>query len=144
MIFAAFDLSPLTACINCSFFYIYQQLIFNDPAIWVADDWHVTTTVVFGLVFSTMPRDWPGRKSQIRSSLCRVRRKTLAQSTSHTHTHTTILRPSWTLSRTTQVSRHQKGKTTKVKPMWIYWSNSQWVAVASAGPYANLHLDPDT
>jgi len=26
------------------------------------------------------------------------------------HTHTTILRPSWILSRTTQVSRHQKGK----------------------------------
>jgi len=28
-----------------------------------------------------------------------------------THTHTTILRPSWTLSRTTPVSRHQKGQT---------------------------------
>jgi len=28
----------------------------------------------------------------------------------HTHTHT-VLRPSWILSRTTQVSRHHKGKT---------------------------------
>jgi len=27
-----------------------------------------------------------------------------------------------------------------VKTIWIYWSNRHWVAVASAGPYANLHL----
>jgi len=40
----------------------------------------------------------------------------------HTQTHTTILCPSWILSGTTQVSRHQKGKTKKVKPIWIYWS----------------------
>jgi len=26
--------------------------------------------------------------------------------------------------------------TRKVKPIWIYWSKKQWVAVASAGPYA--------
>jgi len=26
------------------------------------------------------------------------------------------------LSGTTQVSRYQKGKTRKVKPIWIYWS----------------------
>ena len=25
-------------------------------------------------------------------------------------------------------------------PVWIYWSKRQWVSVASAGPYANLHL----
>ena len=29
----------------------------------------------------------------------------------HTHTHTTILRPSWILSRTARMSQHQKGKT---------------------------------
>jgi len=29
----------------------------------------------------------------------------------HTHTHTTVLWPSWTMSGTTQVSQHQKGKT---------------------------------
>jgi len=29
----------------------------------------------------------------------------------HTHTHTTVLRPSWTLYRTTQMSQHQEGKT---------------------------------
>ena len=29
----------------------------------------------------------------------------------HTHTHTTVLRPSWTSSGTTWVSQHQKGKT---------------------------------
>jgi len=48
------------------------------------------------------------------------------------HTHTNILWSSWIMSRTTWVSRHQKDKTKR-------W----WVAVASAGPYACLHLDPD-
>ena len=28
----------------------------------------------------------------------------------------------------------------KAKPIWIYWSKRLWVAVASARPYANLHL----
>jgi len=28
-----------------------------------------------------------------------------------------------TVSGTTRVSRFQKGKTRKVKPIWIYWSN---------------------
>ena len=30
--------------------------------------------------------------------------------------------------------------TRKVKPIWIYWSKRWWVAVVSAGPYANLYL----
>jgi len=30
-----------------------------------------------------------------------------------------------------------------VKQSGFYWSKRQWVAVASAGPYASLHLDPD-
>jgi len=46
----------------------------------------------------------------------------------------------WVLSGTTQVSQYQKGKTREEKPIWIYWSKREWVAVASAGPYANLHL----
>jgi len=45
------------------------------------------------------------------------------------HTHTTILRPSWILSGTIRVSRHQKGNTRKVD---------------HSGSYAYLHLDPDT
>jgi len=64
--------------------------------------------------------------------------------TSAPNTHTTILWPSWILSRTTRVSWHQKGKTRKVKPILIYWSTRYWVAVASTEPYANLHLNPDT
>jgi len=40
----------------------------------------------------------------------------------HTYMHTTVLQPSWILSRTTRVSRHQKNKTRKVKPIWIYWN----------------------
>jgi len=40
----------------------------------------------------------------------------------HTRTHTTVLQPSWILSGTIRMSRHQKGKTRKVKPICIYWS----------------------
>jgi len=46
-------------------------------------------------------------------------------------------------SRTTWVSRasrHQKSWTILVKPIWIYYSKRQWVTVASAVQYANLHL----
>ena len=43
------------------------------------------------------------------------------------------------LSGTTRVSRYQKGKNQS----GFYWSKRQWVAVASAGPYASLHLAPD-
>jgi len=46
-------------------------------------------------------------------------------------------------SRITWVSQHQKSRTILVKPIWVYWSKRQRVAVASAGPYANLHLTPD-
>jgi len=38
------------------------------------------------------------------------------------HTHATILQPSWILPGSTWVSQHQKVKTMKVKPIWIYWS----------------------
>jgi len=41
------------------------------------------------------------------------------------------------LSVITQLSRYQKGKTNL-----DYLSKRQWVAVASAGPYTNLHLTP--
>jgi len=41
-------------------------------------------------------------------------------SLTHTHAHTTILQLFWILSGTTRVSQHQKGKTRKVKPIWIY------------------------
>ena len=42
-------------------------------------------------------------------------------------------------SGTTRVSRYQTGKNQSA----FYWSKRQWVAVASAGPYASLHLTPD-
>jgi len=41
----------------------------------------------------------------------------------------------WILFGTTRVGRYQK-------PIWSSWNKRQWVAVASAGPYANLHLTP--
>jgi len=58
-----------------------------------------------------------------------------------THTHTQSFYrsfgiclgpPGWAGTR--------KVKTRKVKPIWIYWSKRQWVAVASAGQYASLYL----
>ena len=40
----------------------------------------------------------------------------------NTHTHTTVLLLFWNMSETTRVSRYQKGKPGKLKPIWIYWS----------------------
>ena len=56
----------------------------------------------------------------------------LAYTRTHTHTRLTALHlglPGWAGTR-------------KVKPIWIYWSKRQWVAVASAGLYASMHLAP--
>ena len=60
--------------------------------------------------------------------------KMLYPTTTITHTHTRLTAlfpalPEWAGTR-------------KVKPVWFYWSKRQWVAVASAGPYASLHLAP--
>jgi len=56
---------------------------------------------------------------------------------------TTILRLSRFCLGLPRWAGYQKGKTRKVKPIWIYWSKRKWVAVASVGPYANLELVPD-
>ena len=55
----------------------------------------------------------------------------------HTHTHTHPF--NGPLSRTTWVSQYQKGKTN----LDFTEAKRQRVAVASAGPYASLHLAPD-
>ena len=60
---------------------------------------------------------------------------TLFLTHTHTHTHTRLTAlfpgvPRWAGTR-------------KVKTSEFYWSKRQWVAVASAGPYASLHLAPD-
>ena len=64
----------------------------------------------------------------------------------HTHTHTQPFYcssgicpgpPGWAGTGTRKV------KPGRVKPIWIYWSKRKWVAVASAGLYASLHLIPD-
>jgi len=50
----------------------------------------------------------------------------------HTHTRVTALcpgLPGWAGTR-------------KINQSGFYWSKRQWVAVASAGPYASLHLAP--
>ena len=55
----------------------------------------------------------------------------------HTHTRTHLL--NGLLSGTIGVSRYEKGKTN----VDFTEAKRQWVAVASAGPYASLHLTPD-
>jgi len=47
------------------------------------------------------------------------------------------------MSGTTRVSRYQKGKIRKVKTNLDLLEQEKWVAVASAGLYASLHLNPD-
>jgi len=37
-------------------------------------------------------------------------------------TYTTVLMLFWNMSGTTHVSRYQKGKPGRLKPIWIYWS----------------------
>jgi len=53
----------------------------------------------------------------------------------HTHTHTRL--------RALFLGLPRWAGTRKVKPIWFYWSKRQWVAVASAGLYAGLHLAPN-
>jgi len=56
----------------------------------------------------------------------------------HTHTHTHSFNGHF--SGTTHVSRYQKGKTNLD---FTEARDRQWVAMASAGLYASLHLAPD-
>ena len=51
----------------------------------------------------------------------------------HTHSRLTALFP----------GLPGRAGTRKVKPIWILLKQRQWVAMASAGPYASLHLAPD-
>ena len=49
----------------------------------------------------------------------------LATCQSFSSIHTSVLQPSWILSGTIRVGRHQKGKAKKVKPMCIYCRKRQ-------------------
>ena len=66
------------------------------------------------------------------TSVCNLQPKNPEQ---QTHTYTSVLRLPG-LSGITWMSRYQNQSG-------FYWSKRQWVAVASAGKYANLHLTPD-
>ena len=109
----------------------------------------LTNLMKFGMLMHFGPLHLPGHKnsrwqmttiSKIQKSRCIRNRLTdfdelgmvvhlglpypITQTHTHTHTytHTTIVRHSWILFGTTRISRHPKGKTSKVKPIWIYWS----------------------
>ena len=78
------------------------------------------------------------------SGACQKRRRkgtvqyyTMTRLHTHTHTHTHI--------RLTALcpGLPRSAGTRKVNQPGFYWSKRQWVAVASAGPYASLHLTPD-
>ena len=62
--------------------------------------------------------------------------RTHARTHTHTHTHTN--------TRLTALFPGLPGwaGTRKVNQSGFYWSKRQWVTVASAGPYASLHLAP--
>ena len=53
------------------------------------------------------------------------------------HTHARLFKGPF--SGITRVGRYQKGKNQS----GFYWSKRHLVAVASAGPYASVHLAPD-
>jgi len=82
--------------------------------------------------FIHLPGHWLLRQCHVPARTLSFQYPVFSLDTQHTHTHTTVLWSSWILSATTQVSRHQKGKTRKVKPIWIYCRKRSWVAVASA------------
>ena len=79
---------------------------------------------------------------QLQNSIFRITH-TCTCTRTHTYTHSQPSYGPLGFCPGLPASRHQKGKTRKIKPIWIYWSKRQWVAVASAGPYANLHLNSD-
>jgi len=84
---------------------------------------------LFSLLSLTTNRD------RARTSLLANNQHNTKYTHTHTHTHTRLTAlcpglPRWAGTR-------------KVKPIWIYCSKRQWVAVASAGPYASLHHAPD-
>ena len=76
--------------------------------------------------------------SKVSNNINNTHACTHARTHAHTHTHARLTAlcpglPRWAGTR-------------KVKPIWqsgFYWSKRQWVAVASAGPYASLHLAPN-
>ena len=102
--------------------------------------WRLLVICISANTRHARPRPWPQRVlTRHEVLLPQTDRATRCQSKSQARTHThpfngpfsgTI--PGWACTR-------------KVKPIWIllYWSKRQWVAVASAGPYASLHLAPD-
>ena len=61
----------------------------------------------------------------------------------NTHTHTIVLLLFWNLSGTTRVSRYQKGKKQGGNTNLDLLEQETVSEVASAEPYANLHLIPD-
>jgi len=73
----------------------------------------------YGRVQRKGDNDWVNKSLvyEVEGARPRGGSRKLGNTHTHTHRHTTILRPSWILSGTTWVSRHQKGKTRKVKPI---------------------------
>ena len=96
---------------------------------WVTDNGKVTKLT---LEIRQGHEQWHKLDHKTQTNIC------VKKEHSITTTTTTILRPPDFLRNFPRWD-----STKKVKPIWIYWSKRQWVAVASAGPYANLQLAPD-
>ena len=61
----------------------------------------------------------------------------------HTHTHTTVLLLFWNMSRTTLVSRYQKGKTRQVKTNLDLLEQEIVSGSGICWAICSLHLNPD-
>ena len=107
----------------------------RDPASFRALKVSVIVVVVKHLASGgqTTRAAWESRQVSLRQYISCTRVVWAKPGSLHSHTRLTALcpgLPGWAGTR-------------KVKPIWFYRSKRQWVAVASAGPYASLHLAPD-
>ena len=66
----------------------------------------------------------------VNTALSVTNQRHTADTHAHTHTHRDHFTTLWILSGITRVSQYQNQSG-------FYWSKRHWVAVASAGPYAN-------
>ena len=114
------------------------------------EDWFSRTTVVWPRPHQ-LPQLLEGRSAQLLAQLHGPRdmHQRSIINNSNMPFYSVVCRTSWIanththpfngpFSGTTRVSRYQKGKTNL-----DFTEARQWVAVASAGPYASLHLAPD-
>ena len=124
---------PINGCV--CYDKLAEKKIFIDPNLNSDYFWNATSSK--RLDFPKIPQKlihmpWTITAKQIQTDYADV----IKHIPLHTHTQTPILRPFVRdyPGEPVPERRNQSG---------FYWSKRQWVVVASAGPYASLHLTPD-